>query len=266
MGKFPLYFAGILLTNPDMVESGPNILQLLRDKLQRLLGESQLRQYGLAILITTRMGRHASPRSFCWVCFISGDLTNISANEENTFNINDLWVSAAIAQETSVFDDEDDNEEDEGTETENGTPAASPAPPSEGRETSARRYTNRRIVSGSLHPGHRLSTSQGGRRFSTSSGLMPAIFANTGLSTPPIALGPDGTTPASAGSAANDPFFPTPARAGGLSAIAENRSSVITEHSPLVSPNIQMTEKPASSWRMLPKLMIVQVSLTYVHH
>lgn len=107
----------------------------------------------------------------------------ISANEENTFNINDLWVSAAVAQDTAVFDeDETDDEALENT-------AQAPTPSSAGV---ARRST--RVISSGFR--HRASS----RRFSTASGL-PGFFSNTGLAQPEAT--------------SEDPFVP------GLSVIAE---------------------------------------------
>jgi len=182
----------------------------------------------------------------------------LPANEENTFNINDLWVSAAAAQDTAVFDDEDEELDDttpaEGSDGE--TPQPSPGietfPPN---SASLRRKHKQRIVSGnSLRiPSRRFS---GTRRFSTASGTIPAIFANTGLhESAPINLGED----------ESDPFFGTPQSErrqpplGGLSVIAEGRAH---ERSPLVSPMTGMegAEKPLSTWQSLPLMMIVQVS------
>ena len=191
-----------------------------------------------------------------------------AANEENTFNINDLWVSAAVAQDTAVFDDDEESEyedttpaaEEEGEEEEDDdvTPQNSPGltfPPNSG---SMRRNVRQRIVSGNSlrapsQGQHRLSVS---RRFSTASGNVPAIFGNTGLLEPaPISLGDD----------ESDPFYGTPQSErrqpplGGLSVIAEGRPH---ERSPLVSPNTEMNlaEKPVSTWKSLPLMMIVQVS------
>lgn len=185
------------------------------------------------------------------------------ANEENTFNINDLWVSAAVAQDTSVFDDIDDEDEETNDDAIDNTPQQ-PQVPTPGSGTMEedslrgsflqRRMTRNRIASGttSTHrmlAGHRLSVSQGGRRFSTSSGIIPAIFANTGLTTPPVAA------------ADSDPFSSpaTERRYGALSAIAERPgTNHLSERSPLVSPGIEETKAP-STWNSLPLSMIVQV-------
>ena len=188
---------------------------------------------------------------------------DIIANEENTFNINDLWVSAAAAQDTAVFEDEDEEMGDTtpGEESDGETPQPSPGidsfPPN---SASLRRKHKQRIVSGnSLRiPSRRFS---GTRRFSTASGNVPAIFANTGLHSPAqIQLAEED----------NDPFFGTPQserRApplGGLSVIAEGRAHA-HERSPLVSPTNGMGvgEKPASTWKSLPLMMIVQVCLPF---
>lgn len=195
-------------------------------------------------------------------------IADMTANEENTFNINDLWVSAAVAQDTAVFDDDEDEEyedttpaEREDDEDDDITPQNSPGlgtfPPNSG---SMRRNIRQRIVSGNSlrapsQGQHRLSVS---RRFSTASGNIPAIFGNTGLTEPAgISLGDD----------ESDPFYGTPQSErrqpplGGLSVIAEGRPAA-HERSPLVSPNTEMNlaEKPVSTWKSLPLMMIVQVS------
>lgn len=210
-------------------------------------------------------------KSYSWV----SDLTALRlhpANEENTFNINDLWVSAAVAQDTAVFDDEDEADLDEDNEAVD-SPSQSLAPtpgsdrPGQSQQGSASRGRNR-MTSGSRAmyrsiPAHRLSVSQGGRRFSTASGQMPTIFSNTGLAMQPgMALddSPGLTSPTA------DPFFPPQterrtAPLGGLSAIAERPGQLnLSESSPLVSPNVEMTEKAISAWQALPVMMIVQVS------
>jgi hypothetical protein len=85
---------------------------------------------------------------------------------------------------------------------------------------------------------------------------MPAIFANTGLRTPPASIR-FGHSP-NAEATEEDPFFSTPApRMGGLSVIAERPSA--RETTPL-SPGAQVMEKQPSSWSLLPKMMILQVS------
>jgi hypothetical protein len=143
----------------------------------------------------------------------------------------------------------------EDDETPQPSPGIDSFPPN---SASLRRKHKQRIVSGnSLRiPSRRFS---GTRRFSTASGNVPAIFSNTGLHSPAgIQLAED----------ESDPFFGTPQserRApplGGLSVIAEGRAH---ERSPLVSPTNGMgvSEKPASTWKSLPLMMIVQVCFIY---
>ena len=197
-------------------------------------------------------------------------LTRMTANEENTFNINDLWVSAAVAQETAVFDDEDDYDEEDGDEAGEGhdeddaevfTPGSESA--ASGSVVRRRRVSRPRITSGLFGAiPHRFSMS---RKYSTASGQVPAIFSNTGLSEPP-AIALDVTSPTA--SSPQDPFFPSPApdrRAGlsgpgGLDAIAEGRPA--NERSPLVSPVAGVVEPKveSSTWKALPLLLILEVS------
>lgn len=228
------------------------------------------------------------PRSSCLVCRtclfpyqMRSKLTPLTANEENTFNINDLWVSAAVAGETAVFEDDDEEEmrassqgedEDEQEEDDETTPQPSPSradslapsfPPNSG---SARRAPKQRIVSGASmrlpQHQHRFSTN---RRFSTASGHMPAIFANSGVSEPAaLALPVEDNSN-------DDPFFGTPQserRApplGGLSVITEGRAN--HERSPLISPSAEMVvEKPVSTWKSLPIMMIIQYGLLALHN
>jgi hypothetical protein len=169
-----------------------------------------------------------------------------------------------------VFEDEDETEEEEeeGLQIpdEEGTPRLSPnlTPTSETMGSfSQRRGTRGRVASGSLFralPHHRLSVSHGGRRMSSSSGVLPAIFANTGLRTPPLA-GYDGEEEVE-----RDPFFSSPAERrqqviGGLSVISERPGQSALETSPLVSPAVEMVpEKKESTWKSIPLLMISQVS------
>lgn len=214
------------------------------------------------------------------------ELTVPIANEENTFNINDLWVSSAVAQDTAVFDDEDETENDDEGEDLDATPVQSPAPtPGSDRgeraslqSSLAHRGSRNRNLSGGMAlarsiPGHRLSVSQGGRRFSSSSGQVPSIFANTGLAMQPAIALPhdDSQYITSPGSASADPFFPPQnerrtAPIGGLSVIAERPAPShinLDESSPLISPTIEMTEKPTTYWKSLPLSIIVQVSNTW---
>lgn len=187
------------------------------------------------------------------------------ANEENTFNINDLWVSAAVAQDTAVFDDEDEEQAEELDDNAITTPSASQATPLSERGNSVSRARGR-IVSGMSMTRHRLSVSQGGRRFSTSSGTLPAIFSNTGLAHQPALIAAHEESPGIASpGVSGDPFFASPAVArhvgGQLSAIEERpQSQHHGERSPLVAPTAEIQEKPVTGWRALPLLMISQVS------
>jgi hypothetical protein len=186
------------------------------------------------------------------------------ANEENTFNINDLWVSAAVAQDTAVFDEEEDDEN-----AIEATPRTSLAPtpsselgsPSVPGSLAHSRGARGRVASAALYkslPGHRLSVSQGGRRFSTTSGQLPAIFADTGL-VEPAGLVTDVQSPAPTN---KDPFFPSPQadrRAGGLSAIAERPASSEATH-------LVETAEKLPTWGALPILMITQYGLLALHN
>ncbi|BEI84287.1 hypothetical protein CcaverHIS002_0408910 [Cutaneotrichosporon cavernicola] len=180
------------------------------------------------------------------------------ANEENTFNINDLWLSAAVAQDTAVFDDDDEYDEDladdddeirEGnlvdlddasssvvdTEDNSGTPP--------GLELLFPSYTTGLTFAHQLPPhphgvaalrtasttaGFRRPSGVSSRRHSGSSNVIPAIFSNTGLaSTPGIAAFEE---PADDG---NDLFSPT--------------------------------GTPTSRWKLLPLLVISQYGLLACH-
>lgn len=161
-----------------------------------------------------------------------------------------------------MFDDDDDEEED-GDENDDdnqpfeSTPQHSLAPtPNSTEEPSSVRVRRKggRVVSGMSmqrsFAGHRYSTS---RRFSTTSGQMPAIFGNTGLADPPQLYSPEAVA------SPTDPFFPAPnatqrAGGGGLGAIPETHAN---EHSPLVEASFQ--EPKQSTWKALPLLMILQV-------
>ena len=170
-------------------------------------------------------------------------------------------MSAAVAQETAVFEDDDEDEEDgdeEGDDTETHTPVFTPGSESAASGSVARRNARDRgrVLSGRFGPiPRRFSMS---RKFSTSSGQLPAIFSNTGLSEPAIALDQSTATSPS------DPFFPSPAPGrtapGGLGAIAEGHQ--VNETSPLVSPTAGMLDQPqaTSTWKALPLLMILEVS------
>ena len=195
-------------------------------------------------------------------------------------------MSAAVAQDTAVFEDDDDDgtetecedygDEDEenaeaneshdrsiGLNSPDGTPHPSPSLLGPGHASVASRGKGRNVSSSQYRalPAHRLSVNHGGRRFSTASGNLPAIFGNTGLRSPSIALAQD-TPPARDD---EDPFFsPAGTRAptiGGLSVITERPGQASTvETSPLVSPLTGLqVEKKQSTWHLLPWLMIIQV-------
>lgn len=98
---------------------------------------------------------------------------------------------------------------------------------------------------------------------------MPAIFAHTGLATPPAVAaaydhdpfntgsGAHGSPAANAGNA--DPFTVT----GGLSAIAERTSSAQAGSDAASSHKIEVSEKASSGWRALPIAIIIQVRLSH---
>ena len=200
---------------------------------------------------------HSTLRKNC--CSVSPKLfayTHKLANEENTFNINDLWVSAAVAQDTAVFEEDEDEDVDEYVDDDDAfetTPHQSLVPtPGSGEGPSS--YPRRgRVVSGvSMQRslvGHRLSYS---RRFSTSSGQLPTIFAKSGLSEAPVL---------DDANSSQDPFSPSPAidrrlPVGNLSAIAERPA--VDEMSGAMST---AEEGKTATWRSLPLLMILQVSV-----
>ncbi|BEI92065.1 uncharacterized protein CcaverHIS019_0408850 [Cutaneotrichosporon cavernicola] len=219
------------------------------------------------------------------------------ANEENTFNINDLWLSAAVAQDTAVFDDDDEYDEDladdddeirEGnlvdlddasssvvdTEDNSGTPLdssfsspvtqlGSPSRTNFHRtRTASLRYGRPRVFStASTTAGFRRPSGVSSRRHSGSSNVIPAIFSNTGLaSTPGIAAFEE---PADDG---NDLFSPTGTvrRMGvpALTAINEQQQSSPTASS---SSSTHVAEKPTSRWKLLPLLVISQYGLLACH-
>lgn len=161
-----------------------------------------------------------------------------------------------------MFDDDDEEEEDGDENNDDNQPFEStpqhslaPTPNSTEEPSSVRvRRKGGRVVSGMSmqrsFAGHRYSTS---RRFSTTSGQMPAIFGNTGLADPPQLYSPEAVA------SPTDPFFPAPnttqrAGGGGLGAIPETHAN---EQSPLVEASFQ--EPKQSTWKALPLLMILQV-------
>ena len=150
--------------------------------------------------------------------------------------------------------DEDAEDGDDQDDDGQHTPVFTPGSESAASGSLARRHRGR-VLSGRFGPmAHRFSMS---RKFSTSSGQVPAIFSNTGLSEPPaISLDQQNSS--------QDPFFPSPAPGrvapSGLGAIAEG--SQVNETSPLVSPTAGVVEQPqvTSTWKALPLLMILEVS------
>lgn len=216
------------------------------------------------------------------------------ANEDNSFNINDLWLSAAVAQDTAVFDDDDEYDEDlidddddgmrEGNlvdiddassiaDTDAGTPMqsdisspvhrlSSPARSgfSRTRTASIRNSRPRVFSTASTTAGFRRPSGVSSRRLSTSSNAVPAIFSNTGLSSTP------GITPYEEVAAdSNDPFSPTGTvrRIGVpvLSAIREQHQSSPSSS----STSTQMAEKEPKRWKLLPLLVICQYGLLACH-
>ncbi|BEJ15157.1 hypothetical protein CspHIS471_0409240 [Cutaneotrichosporon sp. HIS471] len=219
------------------------------------------------------------------------------ANEENSFNINDLWLSAAVAQDTAVFDDDDEYDEDladDDDETRDGnlvdlddasssvvdaednsgtpldssfsspvTQLGSPSRTNFSRtRTASLRYGRPRVFStASTTGGFRRPSGVSSRRHSGSSNVIPAIFSNTGLaSTPGIAAFEE---PADDG---NDLFSPTGTvrRMGvpALTAITEQQQSSPTASS---SSSTHVAEKPTSRWKLLPLLVISQYGLLACH-
>jgi hypothetical protein len=218
------------------------------------------------------------------------------ANEDNTFNINDLWLSAAVAQDTAVFDDDDEYDEDmmdeddearDGnlvdlddaassvvdTEDTSGTPLqsgfsspvthlGSPSRSNFSRtRTASLRYGRPRVFSAaSTTAGFRRPSGVSSRRHSGSSNVVPAIFSNTGLTSTP------GITPYDESAEdGNDLFSPTGTvrRIGvpALTAIREQQQS-----SPSASSAAStVAEKPTSRWKLLPLLVIAQYGLLACH-
>lgn len=218
------------------------------------------------------------------------------ANEDNTFNINDLWLSAAVAQDTAVFDDDDEYDEDlaeddddtrdgnlvdiddasssvvdtedAGTPLQSGfsspvTQLGSPSRSNFSRtRTASLRYGRPRVFStASTTAGFRRPSGLSSRRHSGSSNVVPAIFSNTGLTSTP------GITPyEEPAEEGNDLFSPTGTvrRIGvpALTAIHEQQQSSPT---PSTSASTQITEKPTSRWKLLPLLVISQYGLLACH-
>lgn len=210
----------------------------------------------------------------------------IIANEENTFNLNELWVSAATAAEDSaVFEDEDDEDEDQ---AEDDSQAGSRlATPSRSNFAGASPYRDRSPLLDIPEPDHtpkprlgglseaglnnRLSSnlqrvSVSSRRFSTVSRHLPAIYSNTGLQTPPaIAAAYESDYLDSQGDG--------PSHAGGMSAIHEGHTAEPSAASETGTIRLRTeTDEPEitpsageSNFRALPKLIILQYGLLAFH-
>ncbi|KAJ9100944.1 hypothetical protein QFC19_005340 [Naganishia cerealis] len=212
--------------------------------------------------------------------------SSVAANEENTFNINDLWVSAAIAANTSVFDDEENDEEEEEGDISRDADADQSAPQSRvntprrlsqpgdtsfsndgsgqldpsgalGESSSKSRLAGRVSFGAGTSPRNpsvpRVSGAFSSRRFSTTSGTMPAIFANTGLQTPPAIAAAYDVDPLDQPSspALYRDRIPHP----GLSAIDEDTVKAHVSR----ATEVPSSEDAGKGWQALPKLIILQV-------
>ncbi|KAL1405116.1 hypothetical protein Q8F55_008739 [Vanrija albida] len=208
------------------------------------------------------------------------------AADENTFNINDLWLSAAVAQETNVFDDDDDEySEDEDAspnaidddeislaQTDNGENAtpmqSSPSSPGYHNRhiSSSVRHGRSRVASGGSELQRALRRPSSASRRYSGSGPVPAIFANTGLSlnsTPGLAAFENADNDSTF-----DPFSPpgtirragAPAPLAPLTAIQETRVAT-----PASSTGTVVAEKSESRWKLLPLLVICQYGMLSCH-
>jgi hypothetical protein len=209
----------------------------------------------------------------------------VPANEENTFNINDLWVSAAIAANTSVFDDEENEDDEEGDMSQDAeadesasqsrlnTPSrlsrsgGSPyrnddssllGVPETLGEPSTKTHLAGRVSFGAGNTSRnqtlpRVSGAFSSRRFSAASNVMPAIFENTGLQTPPAIAAAYDVDPLSQPTSPG--IYRDRSPLAGLSAIDEN---TVKDHS---APIVEVThsEDAGKGWQALPKLIILQV-------
>lgn len=207
------------------------------------------------------------------------------ANEDNNFNINDLWLSAAVAQDTAVFDDDDEYDEDYEDDMDDERPAnlididdasssiaadddvtPSPSAPSSPTRASfshgsTRRSSRLRMTSGgSDFARFPRRPSAASRRHSVSSQHIPSIFSNTGVaSTPGISAFEDPPEEP------EDMLSPTGTvrRMGaptGLTAISESRPA-----SSITAPAPSINEKEPSRWAQLPLLVIAQYGLLSCH-
>lgn len=214
------------------------------------------------------------------------------ANEENTFNLNELWVSAATAAEDSaVFEDEESEDQqgdDDQEEEDESQPDSRLQTPSR-RAGSISPFTERSPLIDADTPAsggkNRLSgltdatagpprslgmqrVSVSARRFSTTSGHMPSIFANTGLQTPPaIAAAYDSEYLAPA------PAEPEETRSHpqGLSAIHEGVAKGSPSQSERGTVRLHEEQVPpaevrgGSNFAVLPFLIIAQSALLAFH-
>lgn len=208
------------------------------------------------------------------------------ANEDNTFNINDLWLSAAVAQDTAVFDDEDEYDEDyEDDMEEEGHPnlididdagssiapddddvTPSPSGPSSPTRASfshgsTRRSSRLRMTSGgSDFARYMRRPSSASRRHSVSSQHIPSIFTNTGVASTPGISAFEGLD-----ESPEDPFSPSGVRRVGapsnLAAIREQGRSDSVDSSAV--KNVE--EKQPSRFKLLPLLVIAQYGLLSCH-
>jgi hypothetical protein len=216
-------------------------------------------------------------------------------------------VSAAIAQETAVFDDEDEASEDEFEEGEEGIDEGLAPTDSITRRTPSTRgrkpsYSVSPAGQGELSPlaergsmaaptaprvrlpgvddtlgaapstAPRRSVSYGrtsgsfaARRLSTASGAMPAIFAHTGLQTPPAIAAAYEQEPIWEGAAEPGQEYGTGvSTAPGLSAIQERERrastlSRISDRPTIKHPGGEDEKAAHTGWRALPLLLILQV-------
>lgn len=168
------------------------------------------------------------------------------ANEMNATSLADLWVQAAInVDNEEVLESESDSEVSVNEEGTPNMPAAStsrrPSAPIAGQHRPSMASTSSRPFHGLRRIG--VAEPTGARRPSAGS-FVPAIFAHTGVRTPPnIAAVPSPGHHTPLGGNTND-----------LSTIAESRP---------VSGLIE--EKPPSTWSMLPLMIIFQYGLLAFH-
>lgn len=197
----------------------------------------------------------------------------LMANEENTFDLRDLWVSAAIAQDTAVFDDEEEGDE--------GADAMTPDVVEDSLHPTPR--TRNGSVSPFVHGaggdsigpstfGRSLgvrAASGAGRRQSAASSNLPAIFANTGLNTPPAIAAAWEQDPLD-----DVPHSPLESGGGGgfsgLAPIQERQSRVpsqaLSDSRPMSpEPGEEKAAVKTTGWRLLPLLMILQYGLLALH-